>query len=120
MIDERNVFDKPVKNNFITYVNIRKIPTGQGDYYTTGCLLNYNYFNNYYKMIVIDLSKQQALDADPKAMQQISFTENLDRDGNTKMFFIIEEAKETILDFSQGTMKVLLELWNYKSYFVLI
>ena len=58
-------------------------------------------------MITIDLSKKQALDADPKAIQQINFTANLDRAGNTTMFFIIEEAKETVLDFSQGTVKVL-------------
>ena len=58
-------------------------------------------------MIAIDLSKQQALDADPKAIQQINFTANLDRDGNTRMFFIIEEAKESILDFSQNTVKAL-------------
>ena len=58
-------------------------------------------------MIEIDLSKQKALDADPKAIQQINFTENLDRAGNTTMFFIIEKAKETVLDFSQGTVKVL-------------
>ena len=58
-------------------------------------------------MIAIDLSKQQALDADPKEIQQINFTANLDRDGNTTIFFIIEEARETILDFLQGTVKVL-------------
>ena len=58
-------------------------------------------------MIAIDLSKQQALDADPRAIQQINFTANLGRTGNAKMFFIIEEAKETVLDFSQGTVKVL-------------
>ena len=58
-------------------------------------------------MIVVDVSKQQALDADTKAIQQINFTANLDRAGNTTMFFIIEEAKETVLDFSQGTVKVL-------------
>ena len=58
-------------------------------------------------MIPIDLSKQQALDADPKAIQQISFTANLDRQGNTAMFFITEEAKETILDFTEGIAKVL-------------
>ena len=58
-------------------------------------------------MIAIDLSKQQALDADPKEMQQINFTANLDRDGSTTIFFIIEEARETILDFLQGTVKVL-------------
>ena len=58
-------------------------------------------------MISIDLSKQRALDADPIAMQQINFTANLDRAGNTTMFFITEEAKENFLDFSQGTTKVL-------------
>ena len=107
MIDEKNFFDQPVKNNKVTFENIRKLATGQGDDYTTGCLLDYIYFKNYYKMIAVDLSKQQALDADPKAIQQINFTANLDRAGNTTMFFIIEEAKETVLDFSQGTVKVL-------------
>ena len=58
-------------------------------------------------MIAIDLSKQQALDADSGGIQQINFTANLDRAGNTTMFFIIEEAKETVLDFSQGTIKIL-------------
>ena len=87
--------------------SISKIVTGQGDDYTTGCLLDYPYFKNYYKMIAIDLRKQQALDADPKAIQQINVTANLDRDGSTTIFFIIEEAEETILDFSQGTVKVL-------------
>ena len=58
-------------------------------------------------MIPIDLSKQQALDADPKAIQQINFTANLDRVGNTRFYFILEEAKETNFEFSQGTVKVL-------------
>ena len=58
-------------------------------------------------MIAVDLSKQEALDADPRAIQQINFTANLDRAGNIRVYFILEEAKETILDFSQGTVKVL-------------
>ena len=58
-------------------------------------------------MITVDLSKQQALDADPRANQEINFTANSDRAGNTRIYFILEEAKETILDFSQGTVKVL-------------
>ena len=58
-------------------------------------------------MIAIDLSNQQALDADPRAIQQINFTENLDRAQTATMFFITEEAKETVLDFSQGSIKVL-------------
>ena len=79
MINGQNVFDQPVKNNLRTYDNIRKIAIGQGDDYITGVLLDYNYFNDYYKMKEIGLSKQQALDADPKAIQQINFTGKLNR-----------------------------------------
>ena len=68
MIDGKNFFDQPVKNDKVTYENIRKIATGQGDDYTTGCLLDNTYFKKYYKMIAIDLSRQQALDADPRAI----------------------------------------------------
>ena len=107
MIDSKNFFDQPINSMDKTYENIRKIATGQGDNCTTGCLLDYSYFKDHYKIIATDLSKQQALDADPIAIQQINFTTNLDRDGNTTMLFIIEEARETVLDFSQGTVKVL-------------
>ena len=58
-------------------------------------------------MISINLSKQQSLDADPRAIQQTDFTADVDRAGNTAMFSIIAEAKETVLDFSQETVKVL-------------
>ena len=105
MIDGKKFFDQPLKNDLITYENIPKITgQGQGDDYTTGCLLDYDYFKKYYKMIAIDMSKQQALDAKPKAIQQINFTGNLEE--QSTMFFIIEEAKQTTLDFSQGTVKV--------------
>ena len=107
MIDGKNIFDQPVKNNKVTYENIRKIATGRGDDYMTGCLLDYTYFKKYYKMIAIDLSKQQAPDSDPKTIQQINFTANLDRDGNKRFYFILEGAKETVFEFSQGTVKVL-------------
>ena len=107
MIDGRNFFDQPINSMSKTYENIRKIATGKGDDYTTGCLLDYSYFKENYEMIAIDLSKQQALDADPRAIEQINFRANLDRARYTTMLFIIEEAKETVLDFSQGTVKVL-------------
>ena len=84
MINGENFFDQPIKNNKVTYEN-RKIAIGQGDDYTTGCLLDYPYFLDIYKMIAVDLSKQQALDADPRAIQQINFTANLDRAGNTRV-----------------------------------
>ena len=79
MIDERNFFHKPIKNDLKTYDNIRKIATSPGDDYTAGCLLDYPYFKKYYNLIAIDLGKQKKLDDDPKATQQINFTENLDR-----------------------------------------
>ena len=107
MIDGKNFFDQPVKNDKVTYENIRKIAIGQGDDYATGCLLDYTYFKNYYKTIAIDLSKQQALDANPKAIQLINFTANLDIVGNTRFYFILEEAKETVFEFSQGIVKAL-------------
>ena len=107
MINGENFFDQPIKNNKVTYNNIRKNAIGQGDDNTTRCLLDYPYFANTYKMVAVDLSRQQVLDADPRAIQQINFTANLDRDGNTRVYFILEEAKETILDFSKGTVKVL-------------
>ena len=97
---EKNLFDQPIKNDKITYDNIRKIADGHGDDYTIGCLLGSAYFKKYSKMIAIDLSRQQALDADPRAIQQIYFTANLDRIGNRRIYFILEEAKETVLDFS--------------------
>ena len=100
-IDGKNFFDQPVRNNLETYDNIRKVESGQRDDYTTGCLLDYPSFKEHYKSIAIDLSKQQELDVDSKATQQINFSGNLNRAGNTTMFFIIEETKETILDFSQ-------------------
>ena len=100
MINGKNFFDQPLKNYKITYENILKIATGQGDDYTTGCWLDYAYLRDFYKMIAIDLSKQQELDADPKAIQQINFTENLDRAGNTRIF-------NTVSDFSQRTLKLL-------------
>ena len=100
-------FNQPINNNFKTCNSIRKVSTNKGDDYTTGGLLNYIYFKTFNKMIAIDLSKQQTLDADPKAIQQINFTANLDRAGNTRIYFILEEAKETVFEFSQGTVKVL-------------
>ena len=101
IIGGSNFFDQPIKNDLKTNDNIRKIATGQGDDYTTGLLLDYPYFKKHYKLIAMDLSKQQKLDADPKAIQRINFTGNLSRVEAATMFFIIEEAKETDLDFSK-------------------
>ena len=86
---------------------LEKIVTGKGDDYKAGSLLDCFAFKENYKMIPLYLSKQQDLNAAPRAIQQINFTTKLDREGNTTMFFIIEKAIETVLDFAEGTVKVL-------------
>ena len=93
MIDGINFFDQPINSMTKTYEKIRKTVTGQREDYTTGFLLDYSCFKDNYKMIAIYLRKQQALDADPRAIQQMNFTANLDRVENTTMFFINEEAR---------------------------
>ena len=99
MIDGKNFFDQPINNNLKTYENIRKIATGKGDDYTTGCLLDYSQFKDHYKIISIDLSRQQALDTDPRTIQQINFTANLDTAENTAMFFLLKKQKKQCLNF---------------------
>ena len=89
MINGKNFFDTQYK---VTYENNRKITANQEHDYTAGCLLDYAYFRN--KMIAIDLSKQQTLDANHKAIQQINFTANLYTTADTRIYFILEEAKE--------------------------
>ena len=73
MIDEKNFFDQLIKDNKVTYGNIKKIATGQGGDYKTGCLLDYPYFKDRYTMMAAELSKQQILNANPRAYQQINF-----------------------------------------------
>ena len=76
-------------------------------------MLDYPYFKENYKMIAIDLSRQHELDADPRAIEQTNFTANLDKEGNTTIFFIIEEAKETVLDFSLGKVLWMQFHWDF-------
>ena len=86
------------------YDKLRKISIGQGDDYTTGCLLDFAYFEKNYRLIAADLSKQKALDADPKAIQQIIFTSKTDY--QIRVYYILEQSKEKILEFAKGTTKV--------------
>ena len=95
MIGGKNFFDQPINTDLKTYENIRKIATGQWNDYTTGCLLDYSYFKDNYKAIAIYLSKQQA--ADPRAIQQINFTANLEE--NTRMFLLLKKQKKLCLSF---------------------
>ena len=106
MIHGRNFFDQPINNDMKTYENNIKNYIVQRDDYMTGCLLDYSNYKNY-QLIAIDLTKEKTLDVDPKPIQQINFTANLERAGNKIMFFVLEEVEEAILDFSQETIGVL-------------
>lgn len=100
MIDEENVFDQPVNDNIRAYENIQKITTDSKDDYRTDCLFNQRYFKEIYKLIAIDLSKQENVDSDKKDIQQTIFIGNLEIDRDTTIIFvIIEEVKLTILYF---------------------
>ena len=105
MIDGQNFFDQPVKNDLRTYENIREILIGLWDDYTSGCQLDYSYFSKYFQMTAKNLSEQQGLESVPKTIQHLNKGEDVD--DNTIIFFIIKERNETILDFSQGTVRVL-------------
>ena len=87
-----------------TYKNIRKITIGQGDGYATGCLLDYSYFKNHFKMIAIDLSKQQALDTDPRAIQQINFTAYLEQEIQ-QYYLLLKKLKKLFLNFHKELLK---------------
>ena len=87
------------------YNEIRKIAAGKGDDYTTGCLLDYQYFKDHYQLIAVGLSKQKELDADPRAIQQIEFYGTLNN--NSQVCKVLEKSKETILEFYKGRAKVL-------------
>ena len=108
-IDGRNVYDQPINDSIKQYDKIRKISTGQGDDYATGCLLDFAYFEKSYRLIAADLTKQKALDADSRAIQQIIFTGKIKAAAdNTRViiYYILEQSKETILEFSKRTTKV--------------
>ena len=95
-IDGRNFYDQPINDSIKQYDEVRKISTGQGDDYTTGCLLDFAYFEKNYKLIAADLSKQKALDADSRAIQQIIFTGKIKSTvANTRViiYYILEKPK---------------------------
>ena len=97
--------NQPINDVIKQHDEVRKISTGKGDDHTTGCLLDFAYFKNNYKLIAADLSKQKVLDADSRAIQQIIFTGK--SSANAIIYYILEKSKETILEFSKGTTKVL-------------
>ena len=105
LIDARNFYDQPINDLVKQYNKIRKTATGQGDDYTTGCLLDYQYFKDHYNLIEVNLSKQEELDADSRAVQQIEFYGMLKT--NSQVCSVLEKSKETMLEFYKGRSKVL-------------
>ena len=108
--DGRNFYDQPTNDSIKQYDKIRKISTRQGENYTIRCLLDFTYFEKNYRLIAADLSKRKALDADPKAIQQIIFTGKIkatEADTRVIVYYILEKSRETTLQFSKETTKVL-------------
>ena len=103
-IDGRNFYDNPIESDIEKYGELKKVMIGKGEDYTTGSLLDYNYFKEHYKLVAVNLSKQKELDADPRAIQQIEFKYMLER--NSTFYWVLEKSKETILEFYKGTVKV--------------
>ena len=109
LIDGRKFYDQPINNLIKQYDEVKRVSTEYCDDYTTGCSLDYAYFKDNYKLIAVDLSKQKALDADPRAIQQIVFQGVVGGDNNKKirLYTILGQSNKTMLEFCKGATKVL-------------
>ena len=99
----RNFYDNSIQSDIEKYRELKKVMIGKGEDFTTGSLLDYNYFKKHYKLVAVDLSKQKELDADPRAIQQIEFKYMLEK--NSTIYWVLEKSKENILEFYKGTVK---------------
>ena len=104
IIDGRNFYDNPIESDNEKYRELKKVMIGKGEDYTTGSLLDFDYFKKHYKLVAVDLSKQKELDADPRAIQQIEIKYMLGTDST--IYWVLEKSKETVLEFYKGTVKV--------------
>ena len=104
IIDGRNFYDNPIVSDIEKYRELKKVMIGKGEDYTTGSLLDYNYFDKHYKLVAVDLSKQKELDIHPRAIQQIEFKYMLGT--NSTIYWVLEKSKETLLEFYKRTVKV--------------
>ena len=105
LIDGRNFYDQPINDQIKKYDEIKNVTTGKGDDYTTGCLLDYQYFKDHYQLTAVDLSKEKGSEADPRAIQQTEFYGKLET--NSQVCAVLEKSKETILQFQKEIAKVL-------------
>ena len=103
-IDGRNFYDNPIESDIEKYRELKEVMIGKGEDYTTGSLLDFNYFDKHYKLVAVDSSKQEELDAHPRAIQQIECTYMLGT--NSTIYWVLEKSKEAILEFYKGTVKV--------------
>ena len=104
IIDGRNFYENPIESDIEKFKELKKVMIGKGEDYTTGSLLDYDYFEKHYKSVAVDLSKQRELDADPRAIQQVEFKYILET--NSTIYWVLEISKEIILEFYKGTVKV--------------
>ena len=104
IIDGKNFYDNPIESDIEKYRELKKVMIGKGEDYTTGSLLDFNYFDKHYKLVAVDLSKQKELDVDPSAIQQIEFKYMVGT--NSTIYWVIEKSKETKLEFYKGNVKV--------------
>ena len=104
IIDGRNFYDNPIESDIGKYRELKKVMIEKAEDYTTGSLLDFNYFDKHYILVAVDLSKQKELDADPRVTQQIEFKYMLGT--NSTIYWVPEKSKETILEFYKGTAKV--------------
>ena len=104
IIDGRNFYDNPIESDIEKYRELKKVMIGKGEDYTTGSLLDFDYYKKHFKLVAVDLSKQKELDAYPRAIQQTEFKYMLET--NSTIYWILEKSKETILEFYKGTVKV--------------
>ena len=107
LVDGRNFYDQNISDDFKKYEELRKVMSGRGEDYTTGSLLDYNYWKNNYNLICCDLSKQKVSDSNPKTNQQVEFIYKLNNSTNDfQILTVLEKERETSLEFSKGTVKV--------------
>ena len=109
LIDGRNFYDQNVNSSIVKYNELLKTTTGRSEDYSTGCLLDYDYYLKDFNIVGIDLSHQAVLDSDPKINQQIEFVYKLpsgDADINYDLLTVLEKEKQTVLKFSEGTVNV--------------
>ena len=103
LINGKSFFDMPIKNKEETYKQV--IEMGGNNDYTTGNLLDYEYFSKHYKLIAVDLNKEIELE-NPDLKQQINFIGRLERNEGATMFFIIEKSEETTFEFKQNSVTI--------------